>query len=86
MDMVVPLMLVWIKERPPDLGGADCIRKHEQTCTDLERVCSFSNQVWRLHLWTICHFLPSQKEFLSPAVYGIHAGGGGGAGLVCLPL
>lgn len=60
MDTVVPLMLAWIKEQP-DLGGADCIREHEQMCTDLERVCSFSNQVWG-----ICHYLPSQKEFLGP--------------------
>lgn len=55
MDMVVPLMLVWIKEQP-DLGGADSIRKHEQMCTDLERVCSFSNQLWRLFLWGVCHY------------------------------
>lgn len=59
-------MLVWIKEPPSDLGGADCIRRHEKTCTNLERVCSVSSQVWRLHLWTICHFLSSQKEFLGP--------------------
>lgn len=41
-------------------------------CAQTWKACSFSNQVWRLFLWSMCHYQPSQKDFLGP---------GGGSGL-----